>query len=83
MKIDTKYNLGDVVYCLYNELPHVLQCRIMCSKIVGIVTTTWDKSRIDVEPYVEYVLKDFGTHHQNIREEYLFATKQELLDSLC
>lgn len=67
MKIETKYNIDDNVWILYNN-------RCLCCKVLTI--------KIDVNPklYIQYI---FALDKEVwLSEEFVFATKEELIKSL-
>lgn len=68
MKIKTKFNKGQRVYLLYNN--KIVQ-RIILSIEVNYAFEY-------LTPVIWYGLEHIGKH----KEEELFATKQELIDSL-
>lgn len=75
MKIETKYNLGDIVYLIGNN-------KVFSADITGIriIETT---SKCDWSKQITYHITGNGLP-QNCerREENLFSTKEELLKSL-
>lgn len=66
MKIETKYNIGDEVWFMYKLKP-------FCAKITSL--TVYTQNRLVIEYFFEEQLTF-------VREERIYRTKQELLDSL-
>ena len=71
MTIETKYNIGDEVWCIAHD-------RVRCLKVQSIQIGITRNTRI---------LYGFNTgealvQHINIYEDFLFPTKEELLKSL-
>lgn len=71
MKIDTKRNIGDVVYYMKNN-------RIETSKITGIFTYNTDKPAYD---RVEYSLST-ENDKDRYEENKFYSSKEELLKTL-
>lgn len=68
MKIETKYNIGDEVWCMQNN-------RCICAKVESIRIMTHNfTSRIEIEYFIEA--------REWIEEMGLFPTKEELIKSL-
>lgn len=68
MTIETKYNIGDKVFLLYNneiKEEYITEIGIYCSKTTN--------------QYISYVLSKFETE---IPECKLFSSKEELINSL-
>jgi len=76
MKIETKFNKGDVVYYL---LDHKI-CKGIVELPIETITTTDFKGKLSTTIYcnINNGTLPYKKHDMN----YLFATKQELLDSL-
>lgn len=66
MKIETKYDMGQEVWFMYKLKP-------FCAKITSLTVYTHNRM------VIEYFFEEPFTF---VREEYIFRTKQELLDSL-
>lgn len=76
MTIETKYNIGDVVYVMYNN-------KVTSIKICGMdinIEEGFD-GQYTLPTKVEILYYDFGKHH-SFNEQNLFPTKEELLKSL-
>ena len=66
MTVETKFNIGDEVWFMYKLKP-------ICERVTSLTIYTCNKLVIEYFFEVPFVF---------IREEKLFSTKQELLDSL-
>ena len=76
MTIETKYNIGDEVFTLYNN-------KVSTLKIWGIdvsIEKGFDGQYV-LPTKVKILYYDFGKHH-TFNEQDLFPTKEELLKSL-
>lgn len=73
MKIETKYNIGDEVWCIY--------CRIKKFTIVGVRVTTKDVQKFCIKRFTETVI-EYLVDGEWVEESDLFPTKEELLKSL-
>lgn len=76
MTIETKYNIGDEVFTLYDN-------RVTTLKIWGIdinIEEGFD-GQYTLPTKVKIVYYDFGKHH-SFDEQSVFPTKEELLKSL-
>ena len=71
MKIETKFNIGDEVWCLFDH--SVAQCKI-------------SKISIDVDEDCKYIDMSYFVKSDMVNgwisERYIFQTKEELLKSL-
>jgi hypothetical protein len=86
MTIETKHNVGDTIYCLYDNLVKKLTI-----KQINICVQNKDKyyGHIDGMTYFTYTYYECvqettaeTTIIDNVPEHLCFKTKQELLDSL-
>ena len=73
MTIETKYNIGDEVWCLY--------CRIKKFTIVGVRVTTKDVRKWCIKRFTETVI-EYLIDGEWVEESQLVPTKEELLKSL-
>jgi hypothetical protein len=73
MKIETKFNIGDDVFRIYNS-------KIVIYEIYNINIKVYKNCYHSVGVKIKYEL--LGRPNVLVEEEELFATKQELLDSL-
>lgn len=76
MTIETKYNIGDEVFVLYNN-------KVSTLKIWGIDVSVEEgfDGQYTLPNKVKILYYDFGKHH-SFNEQDLFPTKAELLNSL-
>lgn len=72
MKIETKYNIGDVVWLMKENKPTTQ----VVSFIEIIVASTTS------ECFIQYGFKTGGVIAERVVENHLFSTKEELLKSL-
>ena len=75
MKIETKFNIGNKVWFIYNRsVSHGAVKEVsVCCRIRDEFGNT--------ETYVTYIIET-GYIRECVEEKHLFRTKQELLDSL-
>lgn len=71
MKIDTKRNIGDVVYYMKNNV-------VISSKITGIYTYNTDKPAYD---RIDYSLSN-ENDNDRYEDKKFFSSKEELLKTL-
>jgi hypothetical protein len=75
MTINTKFNVGDFVYFIRNN-------QVITSKAGSIsVLTGGHSSTTEIKYHIIFNL-GLSTYTESIKESELFATKQELLNSL-
>ena len=72
MEIKTKFNLGQKVYLLWNN-------KVVCPQIDGIIVRVIALGGGEKDIYIVYELDELD---KRFDEEVLFATKEELLQSL-
>lgn len=73
MTIETKYNVGDKVWCIY--------CRIKQFTIVGVRVTTEDVRKFCIKRFTETVI-EYLIDGEWVKESDLFPTKEELIKGL-
>ena len=73
MTIETKYNIGDEVWCIY--------CRIKVFTIEGVRVTTKDVKKFCIKRFKETVI-EYLIDGEWVNEYDIFPTKEELLKSL-
>jgi len=76
MIIETKYNVGDLVFILNNK---GIQKEEIKSMTINIYKKGDNASDMNKEYTILYVLTGFRDHQ---REDFLFKTKEELIASL-
>lgn len=84
MTFETKFNLNDVVYLLKNEKIHVVEIvkiNIQFGNNIERVDTTNYCSDTPIQ-YVSYRVRYKSDGEENFPENRLFATKNELINSL-
>jgi hypothetical protein len=87
MTIETKFNLGDVVCLLKGEKVHfvqIIKINIQYGNHINCVNNDQCKGFTRTTPmqYVSYRVKYASGGEEEFGEERLFATKEELLQTL-
>jgi len=87
MTIETKFNIGDVVYLLKGEKVHnvqIIKINIQYGNKINFVNDKQRSSITRATPmqYVSYRIKYLSGGEEEFGEERFFKTKEELLESL-
>ena len=76
MTIETKYNIGDILWFMHDNKPKTMKVWD-----INIEIKTKFDGQYEYGSYVRIFYYDFGNHNK-IEESELFPTKEELLKSL-
>ena len=71
MTINTKYNIGDIVYSMYDN-------KVICEHIADILTATVKDHKGKLVTEIKYKTNN----SRYIKEDKVFTSKEELLKSL-
>lgn len=76
MIIKTKYNIGDIVYIMYNN-------KIILGEVTGIIIIKSNNMSSWQDNYLRYCINGLPERREvEIEEDKIFKTKEKLLKSL-